>query len=84
MKENHKLVKGVRKTILRYFTNLVQELKMENTESFKEMLMMSYEDLKKLLNSIEQHNTPNRVNDRNKVTTTPKRLALTLRFLAIG
>ena len=84
MRENQKLVKGVRKTILRYFTNLVQELKMENTESFKEMLRMSYEDLKKLLNSIEQHNTPNRVNDRNKVTTTPKRLALTLRFLAIG
>ena len=84
MRENQKLVKGVRKTILRYFTNLVQELKMENTESFKEMLRMSYEDLKKLLNSIEQHNTPHRVNDRNKVTTTPKRLAFTLRFLAIG
>ena len=84
MRENQKLVKGVRKTILRYFTNLVQELKMENTESFKEILRMSYEDLKKLLNSIEQHNTPYPENDRNKVTTTPERLALTLRFLAIG
>ena len=32
---------------LGYFTNLDQELKMDYTQGFKEMLIMSYEDFKK-------------------------------------
>ena len=50
---------------LRYFTNLGQELKMEDTQGFKEILIMSYEDFKKLLNSIEQYITPYQVNGGN-------------------
>ena len=48
------------------------------------MLRMSYEDFKKLLNSIEQHITPYQVNGGNKVITAPATLPLTLRFLATG
>ena len=50
---------------------------MGDTQSFKEMLRMSYKDFKKLLNSIEQHIMPHQVNGGNKVKTAPERLALT-------
>ena len=50
---------------LGYFTNPDQELKMDYTQGFKEMLIMSYEDFKKLLNSIEQYITPYQVNGGN-------------------
>ena len=45
---------------------------------------MSYEDFKKLLNSIEQHIPSYQVNGGNKDITAPERLVLTLRFLATG
>ena len=44
---------------LGYFTNLVQELKMEDTQGFKEMLRMSYEDFKKLCTHKCTHNARN-------------------------
>ena len=65
----------------RILANQVQELKMKE-HGFKEMLRMSYEDFKQLLNNIEQHITPHQVNVSNKVITAPERLALTLRFVA--
>ena len=67
----------------RILANQVQELKMKE-HGFKEMLRMSYEDFKQLLNNIEQHITPHQVNVSNKVITAPERLALTLRFVATG
>lgn len=67
----------------RILANQVQELKMKE-HGFKEMLRMSYEDFKQLLNNIEQHITPHQVNVGNKVITAPERLALTLRFVATG
>ena len=67
----------------RILANQVQELKMKK-HGFKEMLRMSYEDFKQLLNNIEQHITPHQVNVSNKVITAPERLALTLRFVATG
>ena len=45
---------------------------------------MKYEDFKKLLNSIEQHNTPHQVNSGNKIITATERFVLLLQFLAIG
>ena len=67
----------------RILANQAQELKMKE-HGFKEMLRMSYEDFKQLLNNIEQHITPHQVNVSNKVITAPERLALTLRFVATG
>lgn len=67
----------------RILANQVQELKMKE-HGFKEILRMSYEDFKQLLNNIEQHSTPHQVNVGNKVITAPERLALTLRFVATG
>ena len=57
---------------------------MKDIPGFKEMLRMSYEDFKKLLNSKEQHTTPHEVNGGNKIIAAPERLALTLRFPATG
>ena len=79
--KNQKMVKQARET--RILANQVQELKMKE-HGFKEMLRMSYEDFKQLLNNIEQHSTPHQVNVGNKVITAPERLALTLRFVATG
>ena len=64
---------------LRYFTNLVQGKIKGNM--FKEMLRMSHEDFKTLLNSIGQHIMPLQVNGENKVITASKILALTFWFL---
>ena len=47
-------------------------------QGFKEMLRMSYEDSKKLLNSKEQHITPHQVNGGIKIMAAPERLVLTL------
>lgn len=58
-----------RRDRLGYLTDLAQELKMEDIQGFKEMLTMSYEEFKMLLNSREQHITPHQVNSGNKVIT---------------
>ena len=57
---------------------------MEDTQGFKEILRMSYEDFKKLLNFIEQHITLHQINGENIAIAAPERLAVTLRFLATG
>ena len=69
---------------LKHLVIVVQELKMEDTQGFKEILRMSYEGFKKLLNFIEQHITLHQINDENIAIAAPERLALTLRFLATG
>ena len=57
MKKNRSWLKRRRRLV--YFTNLVQELNMEDTQSFKEMLRMSF---------LDQH-TPHQVHRGNKVIT---------------
>ncbi|XP_046856153.1 protein ANTAGONIST OF LIKE HETEROCHROMATIN PROTEIN 1-like [Xenia sp. Carnegie-2017] len=67
-----------------YFTNIVKELRMEDTAGYKEMMRMSYDNFQTLLRYIEKDITPCQVSGGHKVITAAERLTLTIRFLATG
>ena len=67
------------------FTNLAQELLVEDTRTYREMMRMSYESLKKILGFIEPHITPkaSAVIGAQLIRPT-ERLVLAIRFLVTG
>ena len=73
-----------RRRELRYYTNIVQELQLEDTNGFKEMMRMDYKYFKEILNLVEPDITPQEIIGGNKVISAAERLTLTLRFLATG
>ena len=66
------------------FSNIVQELRMEDTDGFKEMMRMEYDTFLKLLNYVEPFISPQERYHRAAVINAKERLTLTLRFLATG
>ena len=67
---------------LGYFTNIVQELQLEDTEGFKEMVRVDVKHFNKILNLIASDITPQGIICENKVISAAERLTVTLRFLA--
>ena len=67
-----------------YFNNIIQELSIEDTAAFKEMMRMFHEEFLHILRSIEKDITPNQVLGEHKVICPKARLAVTIRFLAAG
>ena len=66
------------------FSNIVHELRMEDTASFKEMLRMDYDTFLNLLAAIEPFISPQESYHEVATIKANERLALTLRFLATG
>ena len=66
------------------FANIVQELRLEDTPGFKEMMRMNYETFLLTLTIIEPYNSPEESYRGNQTIKSSERLALTLRFLATG
>ena len=67
------------------FANLVQELLVEDTRTYREMMRMSYESLKKILGFIEPHITPKAsVVIGAQLIRPTERLVLAIRFLVTG
>ena len=73
-----------RRRELGYYTNIVQELQLEDTNGFKEMMRMDYKYFKEILNLVEPDIMPQEIIGGNKVISAAERLTLTLRFLATG
>ena len=69
---------------LGYFTNIVRELQLEDTEGFKEMMRMDFKHFNEILNLIAPDITPKKIIGGNKVISAAERLTVTLRFLATG
>ena len=67
-----------------YFNNIVQELMIEDTPSYREMMRMTHEDFVKILELIEPDITCCQVTGGHKVISAAERLTLTIRFLATG
>ena len=67
-----------------YFNNIVQELMIEDTPSYREMMQMTHEDFVKILELIEPDITRCQVTGGHKVISAAERLTLTIRFLATG
>ena len=66
------------------FANIVQELRLEDTPGFKEMMRMNYETFLLTLTIIEPYISPEESYRGNQTIKSSERLALTLRFLATG
>ena len=66
------------------FSNIVHELRMEDTASFKEMLRMDYDTFLNLLAAIEPFISPQESYHGVPTIKANERLTLTLRFLATG
>ena len=67
-----------------YFNNIVAELRIEDTSSYKSMLRMDHEQFLGILSEIEPKLTKKQVRGGHKVISPAERLTLTLRFLATG
>ena len=67
---------------LGYFTNIVRELQLEDTEGFKEMMRMDFKHFNEILNLIAPDITPQEIIGGNKVISAAERLTVALRFLA--
>ena len=67
-----------------FFANIVRELSIEDTSTYKEMLRMSHEDFLTILGLIERDISPYQVAGGHTVIEPKCRLTLTLRFLATG
>ena len=65
-------------------SNIVHELRMEDTASFKEMLRMDYDTFLNLLAAIEPFISPQESYHGVPTIKANERLTLTLRFLATG
>ena len=67
------------------YANLVQELLVEDTRTYREMMRMSYESFKKILGFIEPHITPKYSTVIGaQLIRSAERLVLAIRFLPIG
>ena len=66
------------------FNNIVRELRIEDTQSYKAMLRMDHEQFIEILLKIEPLLTKKQVQGGHKVISAAERLTLTLRFLATG
>ena len=66
------------------FPNLVQELLVEDTKTYREMMRMNYESFKQILGFIEPYITPKQSTVGTKIVSPAERLVLTIRFLATG
>ena len=69
---------------LGYFTSIVRELQLEDTERFKETVRMNFKHFNKILNLIAPDITPQEIIGGNKVISDAGPLTVTLRFLATG
>ena len=67
-----------------YFTNIIDELRIEDTPSYRERMRMDYKQFKEILAAIEPQITKVQVQGRHKVIRLAERLALTLKYLAAG
>ena len=66
-----------------FYTNIVEELRVEDTKTYEEMLRMNYNTFKFILKEIEQDITPIALMSGGLKTISPgERLILTLRYLA--
>ena len=61
---------------LGFYANTVQELQIQDTGGFKEMMRMDFEHFKELLNLIESDITPKEIAGGNKVISATERLTL--------
>ena len=66
-----------------FFQNIVRELIAEDTQTYREMMRMTYPDFLALLGVIEPHIAPRQIVGGNKVIAA-ERLTLTIRYLAMG
>ena len=66
------------------FSNMIHELHMEDTASFKEMLQVDYDTFLKLLAAIKPFISPQESYHGVPTIKANKRLTLTLRFLVTG
>ena len=64
------------------FTNILQELQVEDIEGFKEMMRMDFKHFNKILNLIAPDITSQKIIGGNKVISAAERLTVTLKFLA--
>ena len=69
-----------KKEELGYYANIVQELRMEDTDGFKEMVRMVF---KLIWNLIEPDITPQELVGGNKVISVAESLTLTIRVLVL-
>ena len=67
---------------LGYFIYIVQELQLEDTEGFKEMMRMDFKHFNEILNLIAPDITPQEFIGGNKVISATERLTVKLGFLA--
>ena len=68
-----------------FYTNIVEELRVEDTKTYEEMLRMNYDTFKFILKKTEQDITPTTLMSGGLKTISPSdRLTLTLRYLATG
>ena len=66
-----------------FYTNIVEELRVEDTKTYEEMLRMNYDTFKFILKEIEQDISPIALMSGGLKTISPgERLTLTLRYLA--
>ena len=67
------------------YSNLVQELLVEDTVTYREMMRMDFDCFKKILEIIEPEITPKSSGvPGQRVVSSAERLVLTIRFLATG
>ena len=67
-----------------FCSNIVHELMIEDTASYKEMMRMTYEDVLVSLKLIDKDITPKQISGGNPIIAPKARLTLTIRFLATG
>lgn len=67
-----------------FFQNIVQELRIEDIQGYREMMRMAHEQFIEILTAIEPFITKRQVIGGHKVISPAERLTLTLRFLATG
>ena len=67
-----------------FYNTIIEELRCEDTNTYKEMMRMSYETCKELLHFIEPLITPQESFNGNGIIVAAERLALPIRFLATG
>ena len=67
-----------------YFNNIVEELRVEDTASYREMMRMDYETFQDILTAITPTISKKQVQGGHKIISPAERLTLTLRYLATG
>ena len=67
-----------------FHTNIFEELRLEDTGAYKEMMRIDYDSFLTILNYIEPHISPTESYRGAKTIRADERLVLTIRFLATG